>query len=668
MARSFNGSSDKIADTISLNTKPISVAAWVNVSSSQSGSGAIVSANAIDTFHFKTTQADGGTLGLAVDAQSIVNVGGASGNYFPVNTWAHVGFTYDSSGNYVFYINGLNSGSGTNNVTFSSSAAWIGKAYNGENTNGNLAEIGIWNAILTANEYLSLAQGNLPSQVWPTFLQAYWPLYGLSGTNPEPDLSGHCLTADTRCFFGSGYRAVRNIDPASSETILQNDGKQGNILNYWKRPYSGPVVRFKARGTEPIGLTPDHLVLRVAAAEIKTRRGRAHKLRGEIDTSDLPSRWVPAKELAVDDYLLIPKPSSEVKEATLEFESPERRNAKLRTMEAFAAGAKPKELFGKYGVPDDTIYRYHAMRKHSDYKKPHRRNLAGKSFVLNEDWAEIFGWWVAEGSVGRRANGVPERVVFSLGSTETEEAKRLGELLVACAGSVAMTQKGSALRIVTPSVPLASFLIEEFGAGSHHKRIPNWIRTASPEIIRAFMRGYIGGDGYISKLKKRHKTTVEIATVSDSLVEGVYQLWMRLGVLPMISQGSNGKYHSEINGKKINSGPSWVVRVSGRDVRSVYPNIPVSDSGKDTYLQDDSFFYVRIGKITTEQYSGDVYDFETVTHSLGLPVIIHNSNNGTLTGTAYANHPPVQILALGQSGTLYAPSGVADVLYPQSWF
>jgi hypothetical protein len=57
------------------------------------------------------------------------------------------------------------------------------------NFKGRVANIGIWNAVLSAGERTALEAGVAPNRIRQTNLVYYCPLYGFS--SPEPDLSGH---------------------------------------------------------------------------------------------------------------------------------------------------------------------------------------------------------------------------------------------------------------------------------------------------------------------------------------------------------------------------------------------------------------------------------------------------------------------------------------------
>ena len=87
---------------------------------------------------------------LIFDKQSIIRIGASTSNT-PLSEWAHVAVTYDASGNYAFYINGVASGSGTNLQTFSFASMWFGNAGNWGNYVGSMDEVRVSSVARSAN-------------------------------------------------------------------------------------------------------------------------------------------------------------------------------------------------------------------------------------------------------------------------------------------------------------------------------------------------------------------------------------------------------------------------------------------------------------------------------------------------------------------------------------
>jgi hypothetical protein len=97
-------------------------------------------------------------------------------------TWAHYAVTYDDSAttnNAVWYRNGATisqtNQSPTGTVLTSADPYWWGNRQSdaGRVTNGDLAEMGIWDAILTAAEIKALANGWRASRIRPASLVSY---------------------------------------------------------------------------------------------------------------------------------------------------------------------------------------------------------------------------------------------------------------------------------------------------------------------------------------------------------------------------------------------------------------------------------------------------------------------------------------------------------------
>jgi hypothetical protein len=100
---------------------------------------------------------------------------------FSNQTWNHIACAFSSATSRTLYLNGGNSVTNTTSVTTSSlvRAAISGRYFSGSTSafaNGRIAEVGIWNAALTAAEIASLADGMTCDKVRPQSLVFYAPL------------------------------------------------------------------------------------------------------------------------------------------------------------------------------------------------------------------------------------------------------------------------------------------------------------------------------------------------------------------------------------------------------------------------------------------------------------------------------------------------------------
>jgi len=107
--------------------------------------------------------------------QSVISIAGLS------NTWIHACAVFSANNNRQIYANGA---AGTANTTTRNpaniAAFRIGSVYFGGAigfyANANIAEVGVWNAALTAAEVASLAKGMTPDKIRPQNLVFYAPL------------------------------------------------------------------------------------------------------------------------------------------------------------------------------------------------------------------------------------------------------------------------------------------------------------------------------------------------------------------------------------------------------------------------------------------------------------------------------------------------------------
>ena len=100
---------------------------------------------------------------------------------FNLNNWNHVAGVFSSSASRTVYLNGGNSVTNTTSLAINASntvriAAAQTATSIGNYSNGYIAEVGLWNVALTAEEIASLAKGMTPDKIRPQSLVFYAPL------------------------------------------------------------------------------------------------------------------------------------------------------------------------------------------------------------------------------------------------------------------------------------------------------------------------------------------------------------------------------------------------------------------------------------------------------------------------------------------------------------
>lgn len=152
-AGNFNGSSDAVDIGIpaSLQLQTFTLTAWINATNNNATRAMFGGSGSGDGYYeFRDNSAND----LELLKQGQVSIG-SSASTVPAGTWTFVAVTYDTSGNYVFYINGAAVGSGTNKQTFSygSDHEMLGKGFStSEYFNGTMQDARIYNRALSASD------------------------------------------------------------------------------------------------------------------------------------------------------------------------------------------------------------------------------------------------------------------------------------------------------------------------------------------------------------------------------------------------------------------------------------------------------------------------------------------------------------------------------------
>ena len=191
MARSFNGTSDYISGTIPSSAgNSLTIAAWLFRTG---GTVAALVAEAVNSgspttryaqILFRNDSSDIGQAAYYYDG----NYQHPGSGTLSSNVWVPIVGTFSSTG-ITIYVPGFNS---FESATLASSAFnqfSIGGAPGGGCFQGSIADVSMWNVVLSAGEIAAYMAGGRPAQIRPASLIGWWPLDGLQ--SPEPDLSGN---------------------------------------------------------------------------------------------------------------------------------------------------------------------------------------------------------------------------------------------------------------------------------------------------------------------------------------------------------------------------------------------------------------------------------------------------------------------------------------------
>lgn len=237
MARSFVTASSQYfanASAAPVAAAPLSISAWYLPTVTANDKAIVCLYNtAADRLLLYQNQAvvglfssNAATSGQASSAAATVAAG----------TLVHVGGSSSGSSNRQAYVNGVASGSAnTTTVTYSGALnrTYVGAYNNGAGpvagfyANGVIAEVGIWDVVLTAEEWAALGAGCSPLMIRPQSLTAYWPLLGRA--TDEEDWVGSIPLTNTNSATVADQPRI--IYPARQGVILLPTAAGGSTYN-----------------------------------------------------------------------------------------------------------------------------------------------------------------------------------------------------------------------------------------------------------------------------------------------------------------------------------------------------------------------------------------------------------------------------------------------------
>lgn len=202
MSRIFSGTSyiHTPANAVYNNLQTLTLAAWIFPTNGSINPGVIIVKDPATSYAaVLQVQNTGGTFRLAGQ------VNGATGNSLatstaaiPINTWTHVLMTFSWSGDKKvhLYINGVEVTYATQTTATGVSAndsgsGWfIGDDALGEGIVGDVAEVAVWNEVLSGANITAIAASTVgASSIDSAHLVGYWHLCGI--TSPEPDATAN---------------------------------------------------------------------------------------------------------------------------------------------------------------------------------------------------------------------------------------------------------------------------------------------------------------------------------------------------------------------------------------------------------------------------------------------------------------------------------------------
>jgi len=136
------------------------------------------------------------------------------------------------------------------------------------------------------------------------------------------------------------------------------------------------------------------------------------------------------------------------------------------------------------------------------------------------DWFKFLGWWLSEGCVWEKKNNT---WWVTISQSKTKNPEKWNEIYQLLKKMGISTYNSRGKDFVFGSKLIAQHLIENCGRYSTGKRIPFYIKKASPFLIRIFLNEFLKGDGYRSRGRNHYSTS------SKQMADDLQELVLKCG-------------------------------------------------------------------------------------------------------------------------------------------
>jgi len=398
---------------------------------------------------------------------------------------------------------------------------------------------------------------------------------------PQTMLDVGCVLGDSMVLTQHGYSEIQNIKP-QSELI------SGTVLDVLSRDYTGKIVVVKSTFLEALAFTPEHPIL-VAKRVQRQMKGKRKKRCFEVKGFVCADELIVSSDAYKCDYLIVPKCTT-TKEIYLDFPKPNSNHAKTLGTQ-----------------------------------------------LLDNVWAELIGWYLAEGCIDGRV------VSLSLGKHEMKEAEEILKLAREKNLNGDITVRNNALRVRIYSVSFAKLLSHICGKGAKNKHLPEDFICWNREVLEALIFSYVRGDGNLREKIGRHGKKYrefKVTSASKQLIKEIQYALFKIGY--------PSSFYLDLHHPSM---------IEGRQLGERYAFSLCWTEKPYFGYDDEQNYYFKITALTTRDYSGKVYNLRTSTETYHMPFVVHNCGRGTL--VAYAREAGIEAY-----GFDFSEWGINEGRYP----
>jgi pyruvate formate lyase activating enzyme len=438
-----------------------------------------------------------------------------------------------------------------------------------------------------------------------------------------------CFSPQTWIATSDGMRRIGDLFAACPEKVPLGDGRVGfpTALEVWtrhsrrtavakvyERPYTGELVSLRAACCPPILATPNHGIFAAHRADLST------------------VRKIPAEELTQDHFLVVPKRQPCTAELTISASdwlsrldvarhaARPRRHATARLAELLRMDGTSTQLGAALGYHPTYVRKLRSelsrgalsgtedAREVTLTEDDGRVRFLGEkgvgvpqSLALTPEFAWLLGVFCAEGAVTRH----PDRpnsfhLSFCFGRHEQVLIGRTAQLLTETfQARPLIVSRRTTITVESGQTSIARLFEALCGRGAHNKQVPPPILDAPAHVIRAFLEGYLAGDGH------RTASHAVATTVSERLALGLFELGLHLGLLPTYFEHTPAAT-KEIEGRTVSQAKIHIVKY----LRKRFDGGIDARPERSRWRETQTSFLVPLRRVERVAYSGPVYNLE----------------------------------------------------------
>jgi pyruvate formate lyase activating enzyme len=438
-----------------------------------------------------------------------------------------------------------------------------------------------------------------------------------------------CFSPETWIATNDGMRRIGDLFDACPERVPLGEGRLGfpaglevwtrdarptQVTKVFTRPYSGDLVSLRAACCPPIQATPNHGIFAAHRTDLGT------------------IRKIPAGELTSDHYLVVPKRKPSTADVTISAQqwldrldipahaARPRRIETARLVELLRMDGTSGEIGASLGYHPTYVRKLRSQLERgalATTENPRKVTLTAQdgrvrflgekgdgvaeSLALTPDLAWLLGIFCAEGCITTHpARPNSAQLSFCFGPQEEELIARTVRLLAETfQARPLIVPRRTTTTVEIRQTSIARLFEALCGRGAHNKQVPPPVLNAPMAVMRAFIEGYLAGDG--------HRTAAHAVglTVSERLALGLFELGLHLGMLPTYFEHTPAATR-EIEGRKVSQSKFYIVRYLRKRFDPGFDTRPERSRWHET----DAYFLVPLRHIERVPYSGPVYNLE----------------------------------------------------------